>query len=453
MRIFLLSLLFLLITLPAQAGGKVLDVRGFKSKDGIEAWLLQDSTVPVIAISFSFEGGLAYDPEDKPGVGRLVSILLDEGAGNLDSQQFQSQLANSAISLSFSAGRDAFYGQLKTLRENKEAAFDLLHLALTAPRFDKDAITRMKNANISQIKDDSGNPEWLVARSFNGMIFEGHAYARPGYGNLASMQSITRDDLVQFTKDQFAKEVLKVAIVGDITEEEAKRALDKIFGTLPVKADPLNTSEAPISYAGKTILLPLDTPQTFISIGQKAISHLDQDWHAAIIMNHILGGGGFGTRLMEEIREKRGLTYGVYSALNSMDHAALIQANMSCGNEKTEEALKILREQWDKFTREGPTEQEVADAKSYLTGSLLLSLTSTGDIADTLNSLQRDNLGINYINDRNSLINAVTAEDVRRVAARILKAEELTTILVGQPKNIKADILLDKPPGMETPRE
>jgi zinc protease len=438
---------------PACAGEKILDIKAFKTAGGTEIWLVEDKTVPVISMSFSFEGGLMHDPPGKPGTGRLVSILLDEGAGQMKSQEFQSLLNSNAIQMSFTAGRDAFYGRLKTLRDNKDTAFDLLRMALTAPRFDSDAIERMRNANISQIKDDLGDPGWLVARTFNGMVFEGHPYALPGQGTLASMALINRRDLQNFVRHQFARNALKVAIAGDISRDEAAKLVDLVFGSLPARGEEPVGKEAPLNYGGKTILLPLDTPQTYISAGSGGIRREDRDWHAAVILNFILGGGGFDARLMKELREKRGLTYGVYTSLTSMKQAALIQANFSASNEKVEEALSLLRQEWEKMAKEGPTDQEIADAKSYLTGSLLLELTSTDDISGTLNGLQRDGLGSDYINRRNALINAVTAADVRRVAARLLKPENLTVIMVGQPKNVIADIMLDRPPGMTMPPE
>ena len=442
-------------SLPATAKdpNKILDVNAFKTPAGIEVWLVKDKSVPVISMNFSFEGGLAGDPEGKPGVARLVSILLDEGAGNIKSQEFQSRLSDNAIELSFTAGRDAFHGQLRTLTQNRDLATELLQLALTQPRFDADAIERMKNANVAQIKHDMGDPAWLVARSFNGMLFEGHNYSLPGAGHLASMAAITRQDLVDYTAAQFARGGLKVSIAGDITEAQAAQLVDKAFGTLPEKSENTDGGFMLPKYAGKTILYPLDTPQTQISVGGVGIPRTDKDWHAAVVMNYILGGGNFDARLMREIREKRGLTYGIYSSLQSMRQAALIAVGFATSNEKAKEAVEVLKQEWQLMADKGASDQEIADAKAYLTGSLLLELTSTGDIAATLNGLQRDGLDAEYINRRNSEIMKITAADVRRVAQRLLKADELTVVMVGRPADIKADILLDRPPGMKEPEK
>lgn len=452
-RLLLAFSLLLLTAQPvfAKTQDKVLDIQAVRTKSGVEAWIVEDRTAPVIAISFSFEGGLSYDPEDKPGVGRLVSILLDEGAEKMKSQEFQAKLTDNAISMSFTAGRDAFYGQLLTIKKNKELAFNLLRMALASPRFDQDAIDRMKNSNVAEIKDNMGSPSWLAARTFNGMMFEGHYYSKPGFGHLASMASISRRDLVHFVKEQFARNVLKVAVSGDITKDEAVAAIDGIFGALPEKAGKVQLSDAELKYPGKTILLELDAPQTYIIAAQQGVSRTDKDWHAAMIMNFILGGGSFNARLMKEIREKRGLTYGVYSSLATMKNADLIQANMSTSNEKVEEALRLMKQEWEAMAKDGPTAEEMQDAKSFLTGSLLLQLTSNNDIAAAMNDMQRDGLDPGYINKRNGYIRDVTTADVKRISAKILKADSLTTILVGKPKNINVDVLIDKPPGMPEP--
>ncbi|TAL27872.1 MAG: insulinase family protein [Alphaproteobacteria bacterium] len=442
-------LLCLVISAPALAAkGKVLDVQVIKAPPGAEAWLVEDHTVPVISMSFSFEGGIAYDPDDKPGVGRLISTLLDEGAGDMKSQEYQGKLEENAISMSYTAGRDAFYGSVVTLSANRALAFDLLALALNKPRFDQDAIERMKNANSAQIRKDLGDPSWLVARTFNGMLFEGHYYARPGFGTLDSMNAITRKDLQDFVAAQFARNVLKIAIAGDISKADAEKAVESVFGPLREKAEPVELPDVQPGYGGKIIMLPLDTPQTFISAGENGIKRSDKDWHAATVMNSILGGSGFDARLMKEIRAKRGLTYGVYSALSNMKYAGVIQANMSASNDKVEEALRLLKESWEEMAKDGPTVEEFQNAKSYLTGALALELTSTGDIASIMNSFQRDGLGPDYINKRNGIINALTMDDIKRVAARLLKADQLAIVLVGKPRNINVDILLDKPPGM-----
>ncbi len=459
MRIFaIFTVLFLSVTGISNA--KVLDINVVTSNKGLSAWYVEDKTVPVISLSFSFQGSMFYNDADKSGLAYLTSILLDEGAGDLTSQEFQRQLADNAIELSFTAGRDAFHGHLKTTVDNKAKAFDLLKMALTKPRFDEDAILRMKQSTISQIKNNIGNPNWVSARTFNGMLFGDHFYSRPGQGTIKSIENITREDLIAFTKKQFSiqdpaksffegMQKLNISIAGDINKEEASKLVDLIFADLSFTNEVIKMPNAELQNKGKTILYELDTPQSFISVGHSALKRDDKDWYALTIANYILGGGGFSSRLMHEIREKKGLTYGVYSSMNNMNSADIIQASLSTSNENAAEALGILKTEWNKFAENGVTIKELSDAKSYITGSILLGLTSTSQISNAMNSIQRDNLGIDYINNRNDLINAVTLEDIKRVSKDILKSEDFMTVIVGKPVGIEADIKLDKLPKMD----
>lgn len=416
---------------------------------GIEAWLVEDHSLPLVTIKFAFKGGLINDPADKAGLSKLVSVLLDEGAGDIKSQEFQAQLSDNAIYMSFAPGRDAFMGGLRTTSENKKLAFDLLGQALTSPRFDAEAIQRMKDALGAEIKTNKGDPAWLSARTFNGIVFAGHYYAQPGGGTLASLERITRRDLIDFVKTQFAQNLLSVIIVGDMTKDETRDMLADVFGKLPKKVDAPTAELAQLSDAGKTVLLPINTPQTYIAIAQPGIARTDKDWYTAQVMTYILGGGGFDSRLMHEVREKRGLTYGIYSSLITQDYTHVLQTTLSVGNAKTQEALTVIRDEFNRMAKEKVTKQELADAKSYLIGALPLELTTTSDIADVLLSLRMSNLTPDELFTRTERINAVTVSDVQAMAKRLLDPAQMTTILVGSPEGINVDVLLDRAPGID----
>ncbi len=444
-----LCALMLLVTQPASAKDAVnFKVDRIVSDTGIEAWLVEDHSLPVVTMKFAFAGGLIHDPEDKAGIVKLTSILLDEGAGDIKSQAFQAQLTNNAIYMSFSPGRDAFMGSLRTTSEHKQQAFDLLKLALTQPRFDADAIDRMKNALAAEIKTNKGDPAWLSARTFNGTVFEGHFYGQPGGGTLSSLARITRKDLADFVNNQFAQNLLSIVIVGDITKDEAHAMITHVFGSLPEKAPRPEGKPAELVHAGKTVLLPIDTPQTYIAIAQPGIARTDKDWYTAQVMAYILGGGGFDSRLMHEVREKRGLTYGIFSSLLTQDYANVLQTTLSVGNAKTSEALTVIRDEFSRMADSKVTKQELADAKSYLIGALPLELTTTNDIADVLMSLRLSNLTPDELEVRAKRINAVSAADVQAMAKRLLDPALMTTILVGQPEGINVDIMLDRAPGL-----
>lgn len=456
MKNVILALTLCLLTVAPAAAAPAreavdLNVQTIRTDSGIEAWLVEDHSLPLVTMKFSFVGGLLNDPEDKGGVAKMVSILLDEGAGNLDSQAFQAKLSNNAIIMGFIPGRDAFHGTLKTTTGNKDLAFDLLAMALTKPRFDADAVERMRNVLLAETRDNMGDPAWLSARTFNGIVFEKHYYSLPGSGTLDSLARINSRDLAAFTRVQFAQNLLKIVIVGDLTADQAKAMLHKVFGGLPAQSDAATAEDAVPANTGKTVLLPFDTPQTYIAIAHPGIKRGSDEWYAAEVMSYILGGGGFDSRLMTEVREKRGLTYGVYSSLLSQKYAHVLQTTLSTANAKAEEAVKTIRAEYARLADKGVSAEELANAKSYLTGSLPLELTTTSDIANVLAGLQLDGLSPDYLKTRNARLQEVTAGQVQDIAKKLLDPAQVTTVLVGQPENLNVDILLDAAPGMDAP--
>lgn len=425
-------LAFLAFVVPANA----IEVKSVTSPGGIEAWLVEDHKIPVIGIEWSFEGAGSQDPEGKQGLANLAARTMDEGAGPYDAREFQARLLDRAISLSFDAGADAYYGSLKTLSVNRDEAFDLARLSLTEPRFDAEAIDRMRAAVTSSLKRDVSDPDRLAQRAFFANAYPGQVYGRPIRGTVESIGRITAADLHEFAKFRLGRDRLTVGVAGDITPADLGPALDRIFGALPKQARVAPLADTPASTNGQTLLLPRPTAQTVILMGQQGVKRDDPDWYAATVMNHILGGGGFSSRLMEEVREKRGLTYGVYSYLLPFDHAALIMAGGSSANAKAGEAIRLMREEWARIARDGVSDEELADAKTYLTGSFPLQFGTTNAIARILQQVKRDRLGIDYLDRRGSLINVVTREDVRRVAKRLLDPAKLLTVLVGKPDNV-----------------
>ncbi len=433
---FFLCLLFILPS-SAHARDTLLNIQEVMSPGGITAWLVQDSSIPVIALKFAFrDAGAAHDGLEKQGLARLVSNTMDEGAGDLDSQSFQQALKDHSISLSFSAGRDNFSGSLRTLTRNKDKAFELLTLALTQPRFDEEPLGRMRAANQSRIRSSLSNPDWIAARLLNDVTFEGHPYAMNSGGTLSSLEAITSDDLRQFHTRFLGKNNLVVSAAGDISKEELGAILDQVFGMLPELKLPTPLAKLELQNQGNIYLYNKDIPQTIIEILQPGIEKTDSDYHNAKIMNFILGSSGFGTRLTKTIREDRGLTYGIYSHLINMDHFSGLGISTSTKNENVAEILKLIKDEWQKMHDEPITEKELASAKSYLIGALPLSLTSTNKIAGLLLSLQLDDLPINYLDMRQTAIEAAQIEDIKRVSERLLAPESMTTILVGSPNDL-----------------
>ncbi|MFQ5955889.1 MAG: M16 family metallopeptidase, partial [Kiloniellales bacterium] len=408
------------------------------SPGGIEAWLVEDHLVPVIAVAFVFRGGSAVDPEGKEGLAEMASALQDEGAGELDSQAFQQRLTDLAISLSFSAGRDTYGGDLKTLTENQAEAFELLRLALTAPRFDAEPVERIRSQILAVLAREAEDPDAIAGRNFRRMVFPGHPYGREPKGTPETIRAITADDLDGFVARHLARDNLVVGVTGDITARALAPLLDQTFGALPETAHIPPVAETTPVASGRVQVEEKDIPQSVVVFGHEGLKRDHPDFIPAYVLNYILGGGGFTSRLVQEVREKRGLAYSVYSYLQPMDHAALVVGGVATENARAGRSIELIRGEWRRMRESGPTVEELGRAKTYLTGSYALRFTRTDRIARILVGVQLDRLGIDYIDRRNGLIEAVTLADVRRVANRLLDPEALSFTVVGRPDGLPA---------------
>ena len=428
----------LFLLLAAASPAAAIEVQRVVSPGGIEAWLVEDHSNPIISLDMTFRGGAALDPVGKEGLANLVSGLIDEGAGDLDSQAFQGRLQDLSIGLSFSTGLDTFSGDLKTLTENRDTAFELLRLALNEARFDEEPIARIRSQILAGLARDSENPRVIVRRTLNKMLFPEHAYGRPVSGTTESVTGLTVKDLRRFTAERFARDVLVVGVVGDITAKDLARLLDETFLGLPATAAPVDLTDTTPSGKGGVVVVEKDLPQSVVVFGHEGIERADPDYYTAYVVNYILGGGGFSSRLYQEIREKRGLAYSVYTYLNPLDRAALVVGGVATQNERVSESLDLIRAEWRRMAEDGPSEEELRDAKIYLTGSFPLRFSSSGRISGMLIGMQLNHLGIDYLDRRNALIEAVTLDDARRVARRLYDADKLTVIVVGRPEGVTA---------------
>lgn len=418
---------------PARAD---IDIQSVTSPGGITAWLVEDSTIPLIAMNFSFAGGAAVDPDDKAGLANFLSGMLDEGAGDLDSEDFQMRMDELSIRMSFRAQRDHFRGSLQTLSQTRDEAFDLLKLALTAPRFDTEPLERVRGQILLGIRQDEEDPGEIANRAWMHTLFNDHPYGRPTTGTADTVRAIQADDLEDLRLRLFARQRLLIAVVGDIDAETLKRLLDDTFGGLPAEADIPEVPEATPVQGPLVEVIERNIPQSVIRFGHHGIKRNDPDFIPAFIVNSILGGGGFGSRLMQEVREKRGLVYSVFSTLQPMQRAGLVFGGAATMNERAAETIAVVHNELKRMAKEGPTEAELEEARTYLTGSYPLNFDSNSKIANQLLAIQQDELGIDYVNRRNDLINAVTLADVRRVAQQLIDAEALIFTVVGQPQGV-----------------
>ncbi len=432
-RVLFAACLALVTALPASA----VEIREVTSPGGIKAWLVEEHSIPFTALELRFKGGTSLDQPGKRGATVLMMGLLEEGAGDLDSQGFAEARDALAAQFSFDAHDDAVSISARMLSENRGEAVALLKSALTEPRFDDDAVARVKAQVVSIIQSDEKDPNTIAARSFDGLAFGDHPYGTSRNGTIDSMAALTRDDLIAAHAGVLARDRVYVSAVGDITEAELGALLDDLLGGLPESGAPM-PPRAELGLTGGVTVIDFASPQSVVTFGHGGIKRDDPDFFTAYVLNQILGAGGFGSRLMDEVREKRGLTYGIYTYLAPMDLAETWQGGFSSANEKVAEAIDVVRAEWARMVADGVTEAELEAAKTYLTGSYPLRFDGNGPIADILVGMQIEELPTSYVNDRNAYIEAVTLDDIRRVAVRLLKPEDLRFVVVGRPVGLEA---------------
>jgi zinc protease len=432
-----LALLFAALCIAA-VPARAVPIERVISPGGLEAWLVRQETVPLISLEFSFVGGASQDPAEKTGVGNMVSSLLDEGAGDLDSRTFHERLESKAIEMRFRVGRDYFSGSLRTLNEHRDEAVELTRLALTAARFETRDVERIRSQILSALHRDTTSPNAISSRRWWAAAFPGHPYGREVNGTLESVPRITTDDLRSYVKRVLARDGLKIAIVGNLDAKAASLMIDRLFGALPAKGDLKPVPAADLQGLGQRIVVDLDVPQTVVLFGRRGVFRQDPDFMAAYILDHILGGGTFSSRLYSEVREKRGLAYSVYDSLVWLKGTALMMGGTATRGDRAGETLKVIESEIKRMADEGPTAEELAKAKSYLKGAYALNLDTSNKIAGALLQIQLDGLGIDYMDRRDALIDAVTLEDTKRVAQRLLKSGMLITV-VGRPEGVTSN--------------
>jgi zinc protease len=435
-----LALLIALAALPRFAAAEV-KVEEVTSPGGLTAWLVRDETVPVTAIEFTFEGGGAgHDPDGRTGTANLTAALLTEGAGDLDSSAFQRRLEDQSIRLSFDAGRDSFSGTLYTLNRYREDAVALTRLALSEPRFDEQALSRVRDRIMVGLRQEQTDPGSVASKTLRQLIFGSHPYAEPVSGTLDSVPAITPEDMRAFMAGALTRDRLKIGVVGDITPEELGPILDDLFSALPAEGRPDPTPEFEGAPPAGTAVVEMDVPQSTVFFAQPGLKIEDERYYAGMVLNYVLGGGSFSSMLTQEIRVERGLAYSVYSFLQPMDQAALLRGGAATENARVGETVDLIRQVIADIKENGLPPDRIADAKTYLTGSFPLRFTSASRIAAQLSSMQVHGFPIDYLDTRNDRVEAVTDAEVNALAANLLAPDALTIVVVGKPEGVEATL-------------
>ena len=430
---FLAGLILTLLTaLPARA---FVDIQSVTSDGGVSAWLVEDHSQPFVAIEIRFRGGARLDPDDKAGAVNLMTGLLEEGAGEMDSRAFAAARDSLGARMRFDAGRDSVTVSARMLSETRGEAADLLNTALTETRFADGALRRVRGQVLSMIRRDAQDPDARARARFYEAAFAGHPYARPVEGTADSVRALTGEDMRAARDAAIARDRLVVGVAGDITPDELGPFLDRLFAGLPETGAPL-PGEAEVTLDGEVSVDRFETPQSVAVFGQEGIERDDPDFFAAYILNEILGGSGLSSRLMKEVRIERGLTYGISASLRLFDNAALIAGRMASGNASMSEAIEVVRDEWRRAASGSITADELEAAKSSLIGAYPLRFSGNAAIARILAGMQVQGYARDYVETRNDRVAAVTLAEVNRVAGELLDPSALSMVVVGQPEGL-----------------
>lgn len=419
-------------TLPVRAEIAIQEVT---SDGGLQGWLVEEHSLPFVALEISFQGGTTLDRPGKEGAVDLMVSLLEEGAGDLDARGFAMATESLAASFGFRAHRDSISVSAQFLTENRDEAISLLRAALTSPRFDPDDIERVRAQLLSSIRSRATDPGEILASAWDAKIFGDHPYGLNQGGSEETVAALSREDLLQAYQDTMTLDRIYVGAVGDITADELSALLDDLFADLP-KTGAAFPDRAELGYDASQTVIPYDSPQSIVRFGHQGMRRDDPDFFPAFLISEIIGGLGSDGRLMYEVREKRGLTYGIGAYLYELDYAEGFVGQFSSQNANIPEAIDVVRAEWARMARDGVTEEELNRAKTYLTGSYPLRFDGNGTIANILVGMQMEGLPIDYITTRNDKVNAVTLEEANRVAKQLLRPEELTFMIVGSPEGL-----------------
>jgi zinc protease len=418
-----------LIAVPAGA----VTVKALPAPKTETIWYAEDHSLPMIAMTASLPAGSAYDPHGKDGLAAFAASLLDEGAGNLNSKAFHEALANRAIQLSITPGRDEMIISLVTLKENAPEAFRLLGMALSKPHFEGDAVNRVRAQMLAGLEQGEEDPNTVAGKAFTKLYYGKHPYAHSAGGTPQTLAGINQRDLHAFAATHWVRGGMKVSVAGDVTAQQLTQLLNTAFGAIPNRTPPMIPWPGKVGAPGVHVI-PMPVPQPTVIFALPGMLRSDKDFLAAYVDNYILGGGDFSSRLMDEVRSKRGLTYGISTSLNTYRRSGLFVGSVATRADAVNQSIAVTRQTMKDFATNGPTDKELADAKTYLTGSYPLAFASNAGISAQLNSFQRVGLPIDYVTKRNALITAVTLADVKRVAAKLFDPSRMTIVVAGTPR-------------------
>ncbi len=423
------KLFFLLFFFPLNLFS--MNVTEIKTKNQVKFWFVEDNSIPIVSVNFSFSGGAFFDKIGKEGTSSFLASLLDEGAGNLDSIKFQNRMDEIGMKMSFSSSKDSFSGNFQIISENKKEGFELLRIAITKPRLEAKDIEKIRNQIVSSLKLKEIDISNLATQKFHETFFSSHNFGRNVDGTVSSIKKISKNDLEDYLESNLAISNLVIGVSGNVKVAEIESLIDNTFGNLLPSVKHQVKIPKKSDLPKGLLIEKKDFPQSAVLFGHKGLERNNKDFFAARIVNYVLGGGGFQSRMYKNVREKKGLVYSIYSYLVPYKNNDIVLGGFQTKNETVYEAISLVKDEWDKIGKNGITQKEFKEAKTYYKGSFSRNFTSTSSISSLLMTVQEYGLDQNYFKNRNKIIDSLTLKEVNIVAKNLFKKDNLYFTIVG----------------------
>ena len=401
----------------------------------LKAYLFEEHSNPIVSVEFLFKNaGSAYDPDYKEGLGTLLATMLSRGAGKYDMEAFNAILEQNAIGLDFENTKDDFSGALKFIKSDIVLATKMFNLALTKPTFNRIRLKQAKKDMLDNYKYMLEQPDSYAMLEAAKQLFGKHPYHNSRMGTLDSGQRITVTDLRTFQKQHLTQDNLLIGIAGDVSAIEAGDLIDKLFAGLPRHAKITPIPQADIQITSPDYHISRNLGQNIGFFYAKGVAREDERFYPLVIAIEILSGNGLTSRIQKAAREDKGLTYGVYGDLANYDKSNFIYGRFASTPDKFEQLKQIIQTEWDRLGKSGVTEEELAQAKDYMIASEPLRYADIGNISGTLVAMQKWNLGLDFLQKRNTYIRNITLDEVNQVAKQYFTPDNLRFVTIGDSK-------------------
>lgn len=437
-RFILFIILTVVCQLPQISSAAELIGKRIPLENGMVLLLSEKHDIPMITVSMAIKAGSTAEPEDKPGLASITASLLMQGTSRRSAGRINSEIDFIGGSLSVAGGNDFASASLRVLKKDIRTGFDLLSDVLMNPVFDQKEIDRKVKETLAEIQRQKEEPGIVAGEAFTKAVYGRHAYGRTNDDVAAYLPKLTRQDIFNFYTARYSPNRTIIAVVGDVNEKEIIALLQEYFKGWKRSDQPLPASVPP-SVIEKTVVHKINKniTQANIDMGNIGISRENPDFYAVMIMNYILGGGGFSSRLMDNIRDNKGLAYDVHSVFSAQKEPGAFSVSIQTKNESANEVIAETLKEIRRIQTETVSDKELADAKAYFTGSFPLKMDTYAKIAGILTSIEIYNLGLDYPQKYSALINAVTREDIKRVAKQYLHPDSLVIVVVANLEKAK----------------